>query len=179
MTDAYVGEIRWLPYVRSTPPNAWLFCNGSQLPISNYEVLFTLIGTTYGGNGVTTFGLPDLRGRVPLHYGQGTGLATYPLGAASGTEEVTLLSSQLPGHSHFMTASSAAANNATPTANCTLGAIDPSDTLYTSGHGATPVANLSPQSVSATGGNLPHENCAPTLAINAYICFAGIFPSQS
>jgi microcystin-dependent protein len=179
LTDAYVGEIRWLPYSRSDPPINWLFCDGSQQPISTYEVLYTLIGTTYGGNGVTTFGLPDLRGRVPLHFGTGTGLSPRPLATASGTEGVTLLTSQMPIHSHIMMASSAAATNTTPTNSCTLGAIDPTDTLYTSGNGSTPTASLVQQSVGVIGGSQPHENCAPTLAINAYICCTGLFPSQS
>lgn len=176
MSEAYVGEIRWFPYVRGAPVN-WLLCNGSQLSISEYQTLYALIGTTYGGNGQTTFQLPDLRGRVPLHQGQGLGLSPRPIGLVGGTENVTLLANQAGGHTHVMQALTTPATTQDPS-NALFAATDNGEHFYLAtgpGQSSTPLAT---PTIGSSGQTLPHENCAPTLALQACICAFGIFPSQ-
>ncbi|WP_455918574.1 phage tail protein [Ensifer canadensis] len=176
MSTPYVGEIRMFGFHRV--PTGWQACDGSLLSIAQYETLYTLIGTTYGGDGVSTFAVPDLRGRVPLHWGNGQGLTPRVLGQVGGTESVTLLSPQLPSHSHplFATTATAAATAVGPTVE--FGAVA-SDTLY-----ATDVSGLtgrltSPASTSPTGGNQPHDNTMPTLTVQFCIAHYGVFPQQS
>lgn len=176
MSEAYIGEIRMFGY--NFAPRGWLDCNGSLLAIAQYDVLFALIGTTYGGDGQTTFALPDLRGRLPISQGQGPGLSNYVIGQVAGTENVTLLSTQMPAHSHSAVATSASANVGSPGTTVLPGAIS-SDTLYTND-----VTNLVPNvmaasSVSFAGGSAPHENCMPTLTVRYCIAVEGIFPSRN
>lgn len=176
MSQPYVGEIRQFGFSRV--PNGWFACDGSLLPISEYEVLFTLIGTTYGGDGQTTFGLPDLRGRVPIHQGTGQGLSTYVLGQMSGTEGVTLLSTQLPAHTHSFLATTAAATAMAVGPTVELGAVSGDSPYATDVSGLTPFLT-SPLSTSAAGSSQPHDNTMPTLTVQFCIAWAGIFPSQS
>ena len=175
MSDPYVGEIRMFGF--SFVPVGWLPCDGSLQSISENETLFALIGTIYGGDGVTTFGLPDLRGRVPLHQGQGPGLGVRVVGQMAGTETVTLLQNQLPAHTHGLGATTAAATSMSP-ANALPAAVS-GDTFYvstTTGNNAVPMA---PQMLLPTGGTQPHENTMPTLAVQYCISAFGIFPQTN
>jgi len=177
MTQPYVGEIRMFGFPRI--PIGWQACDGSLLSISDYQTLFTLLGTTYGGNGATNFGVPDLRGRTPLHQGAGVGLTPRVLGEISGTETVTLLLGQLPTHTHIVVASAGAGSTSTPGATVTL-APDTSGggPYFTPTNGAVPTP-MATRSGQAIGGSLPHDNCAPSLPVNICISLFGIFPSQS
>jgi microcystin-dependent protein len=177
MTQPYVGEIRLFPYVRGAPSD-WQICDGSLLQISQYETLYTLLGTTYGGDGQTTFAVPDLRGRVAVHQGTGNGLSTYPLGQVAGSEQVTLTSQQMPQHTHFVLASTQAATQTAP-ANNILAAAFTNDAFYAVNLGGATTQNLIGTTVGMDGNNLPHENCAPTLALNYCIALYGIYPTQS
>lgn len=176
MSTPYVGEIRMFGFSRV--PTGWLPCDGSLQPISEYEVLYTLIGTTYGGDGQVTFATPNLLGRVPMHQGTGQGLTTRVLGQLGGSESVTLLPTQMPLHNHPMSATTATANATTPGPALELGAIA-SDTMY-----ATDVTGLngiltSVASTHMVGATTPHDNTMPTLTVQFCIAWAGIFPSQS
>jgi microcystin-dependent protein len=175
MSTPFVGEIRMFGFSRT--PSGWQACDGSLLPISEYEVLFTLLGTTYGGDGQNTFAVPDMRGRLPIHQGRGPGLSNYVIGQVSGSESVTLNTNQMPSHSHVMVATTAAASAPAPGPTRLTGAVS-NDTLYaTELTGATPIT-MSTLSTSAVGGNQPHENCMPTLTVQYCIAWAGIYPSQ-
>jgi microcystin-dependent protein len=148
-------------------PVNWALCDGSTVPISGNEPLFTLIGTTYGGDGQTTFKLPDLRGRAPIHKS-----ATYPFGSQGGTEAVTLTSTQMPMHTHSALASSVAGTSDNPE-NAVWAA-----SFYTSySTDQAPPAAMNPQAISPAGGSQPHDNMMPSLVINYIICTAGIYPS--
>jgi len=175
MSDPYIGEIRILPYPRGAP-NGWQKCDGTLLSISEYETLYVLLGTTYGGNGVTTFGVPDLRGAVPIHQGHGAGLSSYVLGQKGGAETVTLTLSQMAQHTHSVMASGTAASSANPTGAVTAALA--SEPFYASVASGTTTTNFPTNTISAAGGNQPHANIAPTLAVNYCIATAGIFPSQ-
>jgi len=176
MSTPYVGEIRLLGFSRT--PVGWEPCDGRLLPISQYEVLFMLIGTTYGGDGQSTFGLPDLRGRVPVHMGQGPGLSSRQIGENAGTERVTITVGQMPAHTHPMVATSAAANAVTPGTASLPGAVS-GDTFYTTEPASSIAVPLSAQAVGNAGGNQPHENTMPTLVLQYCIAWAGIFPTQN
>lgn len=168
MSQPYIGEVKM--FGGNFAPAGWMFCEGQLLPISENDALFNLLGTTYGGDGQSTFALPDLRGRLPVHQGN-----TFVLGQAGGTEEVTLTVQQIPVHSHAMVASS---NNAT-TANASGSVLaqTPTHTPYISGVSVnTPLAA---QAVGPAGGSQPHTNLQPYLCINFIISLYGIFPSQS
>lgn len=175
MTTPYVGEIRLLPY--SFAPAGWLDCDGSLQSISNYQLLYTLLGTLYGGDGQTTFGLPDLRGRVPLHMGTGQGLTPRTLGELGGTETVTLTPGQMPAHSHPYAATSATAGSSTPGPGVQLGAVS-SDPVYTGDITGLGSADLAASMIAASGGSQPHDNTMPTLTVRFCIATDGVFPSQ-
>jgi microcystin-dependent protein len=176
MSTPYVGEIRLFGFSRM--PNGWQTCDGSLLSIAEYEVLFTLIGTTYGGDGQSTFAVPDLRGAVPLHWGNGPGLSSYVPGQRGGSEGVTLTTQQMPSHNHGLLATTAADTATAIGTNTLLGAIA-GDTIYvTDTTGASGFAT-SPASTSPSGGNRPHDNLMPTLTVQYCISLFGVFPSQS
>jgi len=177
MSTPYIGEIRMFSFGTRGAPNGWQACDGSLLPISQYDALFALIGTTYGGDGQTTFGVPDLRGRVPMHQGTGPGLSTYVIGQRAGTETVTVLATQMPAHTHTLAATSAAASTGTPGNTVLPGAVSDQTAYLTDITGATPFS-MSPQATSIAGGSQPHENCMPTLTVQYCIATQGIFPSQ-
>ncbi len=170
MANQYVGEIRM--FAGNFAIEGWLFCDGSLLPISEYEVLFNLIGTTYGGDGIETFAVPDLRGRVPIHTGN-NGVSTYVIGEAAGVEQVTLTLNQLPVHNHAPMASSAASGSNSPTGN--YWASNPVTKQYST---AAPAATMSAMTGSA-GGSQPHDNMLPYLCVSFIIAWSGVFPSQS
>lgn len=167
MAQPYVGEIRM--FGGNFAPSGWMFCEGQLLPISQNETLFQLIGTTYGGDGQTTFALPDLRGRLPLHQGNG-----FILGESGGAEGVTLTVNQIPVHSHALIASTAVATSSTPNNNV-IGQ-SPTMKLYKAG---VPTSPLAANTVVPTGGGQPHTNLQPYLCVEFIISLFGIFPSQT
>jgi microcystin-dependent protein len=171
MGEPYVGEIRM--FGGNFAPNGWMFCEGQPLPISENEVLFQLIGTTYGGDGEETFNLPNLASRVPIHMGTGPDGTTYQLGEMAGTEQETLTVQQIPSHSHAFIASTAAATTRDPVGN-TLATT--SGDVYAT---VLDPIGMSPQSIGPTGGSQPHENTQPFLCINFIISLFGVFPSQT
>jgi microcystin-dependent protein len=170
MADPYVGEIRL--FAGNFAPVGWAFCDGSIQAIAQNDVLFALIGTTYGGDGQNTFALPDLRCRVPIHQGQGSGLSSRVIGELAGTASVTLTIAQLPAHSHALRAS-LATGAAAPTGGVLAGN---SVSVYGTG---SPSAPMAPQGIAASGNSQPHNNMAPYLGINYIISLFGIFPSQN
>lgn len=155
-------------------PRGWAFCDGQLLPIANYNALFSLLGTTYGGDGRTTFGLPDLRGRVPCHAGTGPGLTPRQIGQRFGEEHVTLTTAQIPAHSHSLNTSSTGTPGPRDQAGGLLGPAQ----IYVSGNEAANTA-LSGNSIGNAGGNTSHDNIQPTLCINYIIALEGIYPSRS
>jgi microcystin-dependent protein len=167
MPEPYIGEIRM--FGGNFAPNGWMFCDGQLLPISENDALFTLIGTTYGGDGENTFALPNLQSRVPLHPGTFAG-QTFTIGEMAGVEEVTLTVQQIPIHTHALVASDAIANTQTPGGNVVARG---SGQIYTSNE--SPVL-MSSQSVTPVGGSQPHENLQPYLCINFIISLFGVFP---
>ena len=177
MSECYVGEIRLLPYMRGAP-EGWHVCDGSLLPIAEYDALFALLGTTYGGNGQQTFGIPDLRSRVPVHQGTGPGLSNRPIGMTAGEESVQLTSLQMGPHVHTPMASTAVATSNSP-AGAVLAALpaNPAETFYNPqpGDGA-PVA-FPQTTLGVAGGSQPHDNTAPTLALQYCIALLGYYPS--
>lgn len=168
----YVGEIRL--FAGNFAPNGWLFCDGQLLPISENDVLFTLIGTTYGGDGQATFQLPDLRGRAALHQGTGSSGNTYFIGEQGGLEQVTLNTSQIPNHSHSLTFNAAKGESVNPVLN-----FPARNSAGVVQYGELSNENASTSILGASGGNQPHENMQPYLAVNYIISLYGIFPSQS
>jgi microcystin-dependent protein len=173
--DPFVGQIIAVGF--NFAPAGWVLCNGQLLPISEYEVLYTLLGTTYGGNGTTTFGIPDLRGRSPISIGTGTGLPAYVLGQSGGTENATLTVNQMPIHPHSASASTADATASVPASNVVLGAPT-NAAVFTYGTVAS-TTPLAAASITATGGSQPHENRQPYNTVNYIMCYLGIYPSQS
>ncbi len=167
MAQPYVGEIRM--FAGNFAPAGWMFCEGQLLPISEYETLFNLIGTTYGGDGQSTFALPDLRGRLPLHQGNG-----FILAETGGVEEITLTVNQMPAHSHALLASSQNALNAQP--GQSVLAETASINVYRVG---APNAAMAASAITPVGGNQPHTNFQPYLCVDFIISLFGIFPSQT
>jgi microcystin-dependent protein len=171
MAQPYVGEIRL--FAGNFAPNGWLFCQGQSLPISENEVLFQLIGTTYGGDGEETFRLPDLQGRLPVHQGTLSGGGTYVIGESGGSEEVTLTTQQIPVHNHIFTATNNIADAASP-----KDAVIGTSTTTNGFIASIPSQPMGPD-ILPTGGSQPHSNMQPFLCINFIISLFGIFPSQT
>ena len=171
MSDPFIGEIRM--FAGNFPPVGWARCDGQLMPISQNDALFALIGTTYGGDGVNTFGLPDLRGRVPVHQGQGPRLGNWVIGESIGAETVTLTSNQLPAHAH---AEQATSNTATAASGPSAAPGVASTALYGSGVIDMPLASAA---VASAGSGLPHDNLAPFTALTFIISLFGVFPSRS
>jgi microcystin-dependent protein len=169
MAQPYVGEIRM--FAGNFAPAGWMFCEGQLLAISENDTLFNLIGTTYGGDGQSTFALPDLRGRLPIHQGSG-----FTLAENGGAEQLTLTVNQIPAHTHAFLASASTASSAIPASQ--LPAITQAATITPYGTDA-PLVQLSPNSLGSTGGSQPHNNFQPYLCVDFIISLFGIFPSQS
>ena len=167
MATAYVGEIRAVGF--NFAPSGWQLCNGQLLAISNYEVLFNLIGTTYGGDGQNTFALPDLRGRTPVHTG---GPLSYVQGQAGGVENVTLTTAQLPAHSHAFTTQGGGGSSLTPSGNFLAGSS-------LGQYAPTPSTGASGNVLGAAGGGQPHSNLMPYLTVSFIISLYGVYPSQN
>jgi microcystin-dependent protein len=172
MPEPYVGEIRM--FAGNFAPNGWMLCEGQTLPISENEVLFQLIGTTYGGDGEETFNLPNLASRVPIHMGTGPNGTTYQLGEMAGTEQETLTVQQIPSHNHPATVSSGPGTGNAPAGNLTSQSA--SVKMYITD---PPGGAMNAQAITPVGGSQPHENTQPFLCINFIISLFGVFPSQT
>lgn len=181
MSDAYVGEIRL--FAGSYAPDGWHLCDGTVLTVQGNEALFSLIGATYGGNGSTNFALPDLRGRVPIHMGQGTGLTNRAIGQTGGAETVALTTAQLPTHTHNLVASSSPATSTTPGGTLGLATTTTSGWgLYYAGNTPTADVQIAPMAstaVGVTGNSQPHANMMPSLVLTYIICLLGTYPTRS
>ena len=171
MSNPFLGSISL--FAGNFPPRGYMFCQGQLVAISQNSALFALLGTIYGGDGQTTFALPNLAGRAAVHQGQGPGLSNYLIGQSIGVENVTLSPSQLPSHSHIVNASSAVTSGAGP-----AGAVwaQPGSGLP---YGATPNVAMNPAALTSAGSSQPHENMMPFLALNFIIAVEGIFPSRN
>jgi microcystin-dependent protein len=169
MAEPFYGEIRM--FAGNFAPIGWMFCEGQLLPISGNDALFNLIGTTYGGDGQSTFALPDLRGRLPLHQGQG-----FVLGEAGGAETITLTSNQIPMHTHSFVATKAIASNTGPGGHVVADSTLAGAKIYAADVGASALA---PGAVTPSGGSQPHDNVMPYVTVSFIIAVSGIFPTQS
>ena len=170
MSDSYVGEVRLVGF--NYAPLDWAFCNGALLPISQYNILFNLIGTTYGGDGQTNFQLPNLQGRIPIHQGS-NGVTTYTIGQVGGAEKVTIAQAQYPTHTHNLMASANPANSSTA-GNST---VAQGPTAYTTQ--SPPTTPMNALMVGSSGGSQPHDNMQPYQVLNWVISLQGIYPPQS
>ena len=176
MADPFVAEIRIYPF--NFAPHGWAFCNGQLMPISQNTALFSLLGTTYGGDGRSTFALPDMAGNVPIHPGQGPGLSLYDLGQLGGTETVTLLQTEIPAHNHSVgRAINANGDSATPVNNIWAQAPAGRGSLFTY-HEAPPTGKVNSNALQPSGGSLPHNNLQPYLTLNFCIALQGVFPPR-
>ena len=175
MAEPFIGEIRM--FAGNFAPRDWSYCNGTLLAITQNQVLYSLLGTYYGGDGRTTFGLPDLRGRVPVHQGQGPGLSSRLMGQKFGAETVTLTTTQLPSHTHELQASSDQATSDAP-AGLVLAKGDEVtfDRIYTTD---PPANDLSPQAIGNTGGSQAHDDMMPFLCLSFIIALQGTYPSRN
>ena len=172
MAEPFIAEIRM--FAAGFAPRGWAFLNGALLSISQNEALFSLLGTTYGGDGRTTFALPDLRGRLPLHVGQGPGLSNRPLGSKGGTEKETITEAQLPSHNHTMQGLSSNANQAGPQNR--MVAVSTTFDLY---QASAPGVDMSADAVTSVGGGGSHNNLMPFLCLSFIIALFGVFPSRN
>ena len=178
MSDPYLGEIRCFGF--NFAPVGWFMCNGQTLPITSYAALYSILGTSFGGNGTTTFQLPNLQGVVPMHWGTTPGLPTTNLGETQGAADVTLNISQMPMHTHQAVAGqeqTTSVKSATPSSTAFLSNVPAPDLLYA----LTPTVNtaFSPMAISTTGGSIPHENMQPYLTLNFCIAYQGQFPTRN
>jgi microcystin-dependent protein len=173
MADPFVAEIRIFPF--NFAPKGWAWCDGQLLPLSQNTALFSLLGTTYGGNGKSNFALPDLRGQAPMHHGQGPGLSLHDLGESGGSETVTLLESEIPAHSHTLYCRGAQGNRTSPKGNsiARLAGATPYSTSL-----STPVA-MAGESLAPGGGDAPHNNLQPFLTLYFCIALQGVFPPRT
>jgi microcystin-dependent protein len=169
----FMGQIAFVAF--NFAPKGWAECNGQILPIAQNTGLFSILGTTYGGDGITTFALPDMRGRVLVHAGQGPGLSYYTQGQSGGVESVTLSTSQIPAHTHTVAAVSSEGNQNNPTGRL----LADTKTLDKEYSDATANTTMSPAMISPTGGNQPHTNLQPYLTLKCIIAIEGIFPARS
>jgi microcystin-dependent protein len=175
MADPFVAEIRIFPF--NFAPKGWAFCDGQILPISQNTALFSLLGTTYGGNGQSTFALPNMEGNAPMHPGQGKGLSLHDLGEVGGSQFVTLLESEMPSHNHIAQSYDVdPADNRIPAPNMSFGTpgtgfiYDPNNSQ---------LATMAPQAIAPAGGSLPHNNMQPFLTLSFCIALQGVFPPRS
>lgn len=171
MSDPFIAEIRIFPY--NFAPRGWAFCNGQLLPVAQNTALFSLVGTIYGGDGRTTFGLPELRGRAALSPGTGPGLTRYRVGQKLGNERAELSEAQLPAHSHGMRANSGNPDSQNPIGNFPATEIGPAQAYTTA-----PDSSMGANAVGSTGGNQAHNNMQPFLSLNFCIALQGIYPSR-
>ena len=176
MADPFVAEIRIFPF--NFAPTGWAFCNGQIMPISQNTALFSLLGTTYGGDGRSTFALPNMQGNAPMHPGQGPGLSLHDLGETGGSDTVTLLESEIPGHSHLMRAHNGdQADAQNPSPNTSL-AQSANGFAYQS-NSSQNLVSLNPSALTTAGGDQPHNNLMPYLTLNFCIALQGVFPPRT
>lgn len=175
MADPFIAEIRM--FAGNFAPNGWALCNGQLMSISQYSALFSVLGTTYGGNGTTTFALPNLQCRVPLHWGNGAGLTPLTIGAVGGTESTTLNITQIPSHSHSVNASSGAADQNSPAGNVWAAQADSSGTPIPV-FAKTTDSVMSAAAIGTAGGSQAHSNMQPYLAVTYIIALEGLYPSR-
>jgi microcystin-dependent protein len=174
--DPFVAEIRIFPF--SFAPKGWAFCNGQLLPISQNTALFSLLGTTYGGDGRSNFALPDIQGSAPMHPGQGPGLSLHDLGETGGTETVTLLESEIPAHNHQMGAQTNPLSAvAVPSATTTLSRPASGNLYFTTGSPTS--ATMNPSIIAPAGGDQPHNNLQPYLTLSFCIALQGVYPPRT
>jgi microcystin-dependent protein len=173
MADPFVAEIRIFPF--NFAPKGWAFCDGQLLPISQNTALFSLLGTFYGGDGKSTFALPNLQGSAPMHPGQGPGLSLHDLGESGGSDTVTLLATEMPAHSHGLMADSVPGTKSQPTDNALARASGA--TPYIAAGGAT--VAMSDSTIAPVGGDQPHNNMQPYLTLNFCIALQGIYPPRT
>jgi microcystin-dependent protein len=173
MSDQFVAEIRIFPF--NFPPTGWAFCDGQIMPISQNTALFSLLGTTYGGDGKSTFALPDMQGNTPMQPGQGQGLSLRDLGEMSGVESITLLQTEIPVHTHGLLGSADPGDNTVPSP---LISLAQSTGAFAYVNNAAPDSTLAFQSLPPAGGGLPHNNMQPYLTLNFCIALQGIFPQR-
>ena len=177
MADPFVAEIRIFGF--NFPPTGWAFCNGQLMPISQNTALFSLLGTTYGGDGKSTFALPNMQDNAPMHPGQGPGLSLHDLGETGGAESVTLLVSEMPFHNHFVGRALADVGDSVTPVNSVWaqsGAGRGAAALY---HEAPATGAMNPNSLAPAGGSLPHNNMQPYLTLNFCIALQGVFPPRT
>jgi microcystin-dependent protein len=172
--DPWLGEIALVAF--NFAPKGWALCNGQILPISGNQALFSLLGTTFGGDGTINFALPDLRGRVPIHYGQGSGLSSYNMGERGGVESLALTAAQMPAHAHALNASSLNGTSDTPGPGVVPAKNASGVPEYSSG---APNTSLAATAIGAAGGGQAHENRQPFLVMNYVISLGGLFPAQN
>ena len=175
MTEPFVAEIRIFGF--NFAPKGWAVCNGQLMPISQNTALFSLLGTTYGGDGRSTFALPNLQGSAPMGWGQGPGLSDRVLGETGGSNAITLLDSEVVVHSHTLSAQAGAANQNDPTGKY-FGTVFGGGALYHAPGGAAPTT-MAPQALAPSGGSLPHNNLQPYLTLNFCIALQGVFPPRT
>jgi len=173
MADPFVAEIRIFPF--NFAPTGWAFCDGQLLPISQNTALFSLLGTTYGGDGKSNFALPNLQGQVPMHPGQGPGLSLHNLGESGGSDTVTLLTSQIPGHNHALMASAQPAEDSSPAGEALGRSVGAA--LYQT-NTAQNLATMAPEALAPSGGGQPHNNLMPYLTLSFCIALQGVFPPR-
>jgi microcystin-dependent protein len=178
MANPFLGEIRMFGF--NFAPQGWAMCNGQLISLSQNTALFSLLGTTYGGNGTTTFGLPNLQSRVPIHFGQGSGLSNYTLGAFGGVETVTLSVAQTAAHTHLVYADGDVGSNNTPNpSGNALATFVAGSNIYATAAGFKKAVTMNPLMIAAAGGGQPHGNIQPFLVLNFCIALFGIFPSRN
>lgn len=177
MSEPYIGQI--MMFAGNFAPRGWALCEGQLLSIAQNSALFSILGTTYGGDGRTTFALPDLRGRVPIQPGTGPGLSPYTLGQSGGAENVSLLITNIPAHNHPLEASTAAGDSSSPQGAVPAVTVDPNTQQPLNGYHSSPNTTMAAASVGFAGGSQPHTNVQPYLSVNFIIALEGIFPSRS
>ena len=175
MADPFVAEIRMFPF--NFAPKGWAWCDGQLMPLSQNTALFSLLGTTYGGDGKSTFALPDLQGRVPMHPGQGPGLSLHDLGEQSGVESVTLIETEIPSHAHSLNASTEDGVQGSLTHDITL-ANSVGGTLYQTNTTAN-LVSMNASALSPAGGSVPHNNMQPYLTLYFNIALQGVYPPRT
>lgn len=178
MSEPFIGEIRM--FAGNFAPRGWAFCQGQILSIAQNTALFSILGTTYGGNGQTTFALPDLRGRAPMQPGQGPGLSSRTLGEQGGSENVTLLITQMPAHNHTVNANGSPGNGSVPTGSVWAEVVNPADNALMGAYtNAAPNTTMSANAIGTAGGSQPHNNMSPFTCVNFIIALQGIYPSRN
>lgn len=175
MADPFVAEIRIFPF--NFPPRGWAWCDGQLLPLSQNTALFSLLGTVYGGNGMNNFALPDLRGRAPMHPGQGPGLSLRDLGEAGGSETVTLLQTEIPSHSHALRPNNDGATTNAPSGQLAARPFGRGNNLYTTM--TAPLQMMAREALAPAGGGQPHNNMQPYLTFHFCIAMQGVFPPRT